>query len=117
MRLTNLIHGGNNLNIENIQGEGRIINVVEELQGKEVIDGSGKLVGIVKDILWDFKSNKIVTLMVEEQGSSFLSRIRSGEKQFIPYERIHSIEDKLLVDAKFEENCYEFKMDRYSLEI
>ena len=71
-----MIHGSNNLNIlENIPGEVRIINVVEELQGKEVIDGSGKLVGIVKDILWDFKSNKIVTLMVEEQGSSFLSRL------------------------------------------
>lgn len=29
----------------NIQEKGRIINVVDELQGKEVIDGSGKLVG------------------------------------------------------------------------
>lgn len=101
----------------NIQGKGRIINVVDELQGKEVIDGSGKLVGKVKDILWDFKSNKIESLVVEEQNGSFLSRIRSDEKQFIPYERIHSIGDKLLVDAEFDEYCYDLSTDRYSLGI
>ncbi|MEN6592218.1 MAG: hypothetical protein ABFC12_03110 [Methanobacterium sp.] len=67
--------------------------------------------------MWDFKSNKIESLVVEEQNGSFLFRIRSGEKQFIPYERIHSIGNKLLVDAEFNEYCYNLSMDRYSLGI
>lgn len=107
-----LFMGGNILNIfEDVQGKGRIINVADELLGKEVIDGSGKLVGRIKDVLWDFKSNRIESLLVEEQSGSFLSRMRSSEKQSIPYTRIHSIGDKILVDAEFDEYGYSLSLD------
>jgi len=95
------------LNIfEDIEGKGKTINVADGLLGKEVVDGTGKLVGNVKDVVWNFKSNEVESLVVEESGGSFLSRIRSGEKQVIPYERLHSVGDKILVDAEFDEYSY-----------
>lgn len=100
-----------------VQGKGKVVNVADELLGKEVIDGTGKLVGKVKDIVWNFKNNEIESLMVEETGGSFLSRIRSGEKLSIPYERIHSIGDRILIDAEFDECGYNLNLDRYSLGI
>lgn len=102
---------------EEVLGRGKNLNVVEELQGKEVIDGTGKLVGKVKDIVWNFKSNQVESLVVEEQGGNLLNRIRSSEKQFIPYGRIHSIGDKVLVDAEFDEYGYSPCLDRYGLGI
>lgn len=83
-----------------VLGEEKNINVVDELIGLEVIDGTGKLIGSVKDIVWDFKMNRIEALVVEEKGGGLLSRIGSGEKQFIAYERIHAIGDKVLIDAE-----------------
>lgn len=99
---------------EDVQGKGRIINVADGLLGKEVVDGTGKLVGNVKDVVWNFKSNEVESIVVEESGGSFISRIRSGEKQVIPYERLHSIGDKVLVDAEFNDTVttspWEFKI-------
>lgn len=91
------------------------LNVVEKLIGLEVINGSGNLLGVVKDIVWDFESNRIEAVVVEEKAQGLLSRIGSGEKQFISYERIHAIGDKVLVDA--EDIGTEINLDSYRLRI
>ena len=96
-------------------GEKINLNVVDELIGLEVIDGTGKLLGTVKDVVWDFKMNRINALVVEEKGGGFLSRIGSGEKQFIAYERIHAIGNKVLVDA--EEIGSQLSLESYRLGI
>lgn len=69
---------------EDVEGKVKTINVADGLLGKEVIDGTGKLVGNVKDVVWNFKSNEVESLVVEESGVSFLSRIRSGENRSFP---------------------------------
>ena len=101
--------------VDEVLGEEQNINVVDELIGLEVIDGTGKLLGVVKDIVWDFKGNSIEALAVEERGGGFLSRIGSGEKQLIAYERIHAIGDKVLIDA--EEIGSQLSKERYRLGI
>lgn len=102
--------------LDDVMGKGKVVNVAEELLGKEVIDGHGKLVGQVKDIVWNFRSNEVESLLVEDKSGGLLSRIGSGEKQIIPYNRIHSIGDRILIDAEFDE-CLDLGLNQYRLEI
>lgn len=34
------------------------MNIAEDLLGKEVIDDSGNLMGVLKDVTWDFEENR-----------------------------------------------------------
>lgn len=102
-------------NIDYGLGNEKKLNVVDELIGLEVINGSGNLLGVVKDIVWDFESNRVEAVVVEEKAQGLLSRIGSGEKQFISYERIHAIGDKVLVDAADMDT--ELNLDSYRLGI
>ncbi len=77
------------------------LNITEDLLGKEVIDDSGMLMGVVRDVIWDFENNRVESLVVEKGGGGFRSIFGSGEKNFILYENIHSIGDKILVNIKF----------------
>lgn len=93
------------------------MNIVEELVGKEVIDDSGNLIGVVKDVTWNFSSNAVESLVVEEKSGGF--SFRSGPKQFVPYENIHSIGDKILINTHFtvkEEDKDEFGLNRFKLD-
>jgi sporulation protein YlmC with PRC-barrel domain len=91
------------------------LNIAEDLLGKEVIDDSGIVMGVVKDVIWDFGNNRIDSLVVEKSGGFFS---RSGEKKFVLYENIHSIGDKILVNIKIsppEEENDEFSLNRFGL--
>lgn len=76
------------------------MNIAEDLFGKEVIDDSGMVLGVVKDVVWDFENNRVESLVVEK-GGGFSSIFGSGEKTLVPYENVHSIGDKILVNIKF----------------
>ena len=104
-------------NADDVLGKEKNINVVNELIGLEVIDESAILVGVVKDIVWDFKINRIEALVVEEKGGSFFSRIGGGEKLFIPYERIQAIGDKVLIGSYIDETGSEMDLESYRLNI
>jgi len=77
------------------------LNIAEDLFGKEVIDDSGMLLGVVKDVVWDFENNRVESLVVEKGAGGFLSIFGSGEKTSVLYENIHSIGDKILANIKF----------------
>ena len=77
------------------------MQILEELIGKEVVDNSGNVMGIVKDIEWDSEVNRVESLVVEERGSGLSSLIGSKPRQMVPYENIFSIGDKVLVNIKF----------------
>ena len=96
------------------------MNIVEELVGKEVIDDSGNLMGIVKDVTWNFTDNTVESLVVEEKGAGLSSMFRSSPKKFVSYDNIHSIGDKILVNTHFtvteEEDKDEFGLNRFKLD-
>ncbi|HTX61113.1 MAG TPA: PRC-barrel domain-containing protein [Methanobacterium sp.] len=76
------------------------MQIVEDLIGKEAIDDSGNIMGIVKDVVWDFEANHVESIVVEERSSGLSSIMGSKPKQFISYEHIYSIGDKILVSIK-----------------
>ncbi|MGV8144479.1 MAG: PRC-barrel domain-containing protein [Methanothermobacter sp.] len=95
------------------------MNIVEELVGKEVIDDSGNLMGVVKDVTWDFNDNTVQSLVVEEKGAGLSSMFRSSPKKLILYENIHSIGDKILINTHLtvtEEDKDEFGLNRFKLD-
>jgi sporulation protein YlmC with PRC-barrel domain len=61
------------------------MKIVDELKGKEVIDDKGNKVGNVNDV-----ESLIVT-----EGVGPSAKIGRGEKRIIPYEKIHSIGEKV----------------------
>lgn len=99
------------------------MNIAEDLFGKEVIDDSGIVMGIVKDVVWDFENNRIESLVVEKGAGGFRSIFGSGERNLVLYENIHSIGDKILVNIKFskavksEGEEEENMLDRFGLRI
>lgn len=97
------------------------MNIAEDLFGKEVIDNSGMLLGVVKDVVWDFENNRVESLVVEKGAGGFRSIFGSGESTLVLHENIHSIGDKILVNIKIsttEKNEYEEEesiLDRFNL--
>ncbi len=96
------------------------MNISEDLFGKEVIDDSGIVMGIVKDVVWDFENNRVESLVIEKKAGGFGSIFGSGERKLVLYENIHSIGDKILVNIKFsapEQNEEESMLDRFNLRL
>jgi sporulation protein YlmC with PRC-barrel domain len=99
------------------------VYIAEDVFGKEVIDDSGVVMGVVKDVVWDFENNRMESLVVEKGGGGLRSIFGSGEKNLVLYENIHSIGDKILVNIKFstmeknESEEEENMLDRFNLRI
>ena len=72
------------------------MKIVDELKGKEVIDDKGNKVGNISDVEWNPKTNKVESLNVSEGGGPS-AKIGKGKKRTIPYEKIHSIGEKVLL--------------------
>ncbi len=72
------------------------MKIVDELKGKEVIDDKGDKVGNVSDVEWNPETNKVESLIVTEGGGPS-AKIGRREKRIIPYEKIHSIGEKVLL--------------------
>ena len=68
---------------------------MDEIKGKEVIDGDGNKIGEVKDIDLDFRSRRIEGIVLREGGLS--AKIGLGDKKTIPCEMIDRIGDKVLL--------------------
>lgn len=76
------------------------MKIVDELKGKEVIDDKGNKVGNVNDVEWNPETNKVESLIVTE-GVGPSAKIGRGEKRIIPYEKIHSIGEKVLLKEQW----------------
>lgn len=72
------------------------MKIFDELKGKEVIDANGNKDGNISDLEWNPQANKVEFLIVTE-GRGPSAAIGRGEKRIIPYEKIHSIGDKVLL--------------------
>jgi sporulation protein YlmC with PRC-barrel domain len=72
------------------------MKIFDELRGKEVIDVKGNKDGNISDLEWNPEANKVEFLIVaEKRGPS--AAIGRGTKRMIPYDKIHSIGDKVLL--------------------
>ncbi|PKL66737.1 MAG: photosystem reaction center subunit H [Methanobacteriales archaeon HGW-Methanobacteriales-1] len=74
------------------------MKIVDELAGKSVIDESGDQVGIVKDIEWDFATNTVKSIILQEAGIS--AKIGLGDNKIVPYESIEAIGDTVLIKGR-----------------
>ena len=74
------------------------MKINNDLLGKEVVDETGDQVGVVKEVEWDAQSNKITAIKLKEGGLS--AKIGLGDKAIVPYEKIKSIGDNVLVKGR-----------------
>ena len=74
------------------------MKINDELLGKEVIDESGDQVGLVKEVDWDTKNNRVTSIIITEGGLS--AKIGLGEKKLVPYDNIEEIGDKVLIRGR-----------------
>ncbi|MGZ7095819.1 MAG: PRC-barrel domain-containing protein [Methanobacterium sp.] len=68
---------------------------IDDIKGKEVIDGNGNKVGEVEDIDLDLRSQRIEGLVLREGGLA--AKIKSGDTRTIPCNMIDTIGDKVLL--------------------
>ena len=57
----------------------RNMKISDELIGKDVIDESGDLVGLINDVDWDFETNTVKSIILKETGKS--AKIGLGDKK------------------------------------
>ena len=79
-------------------GVWRNMKINNDLLGKEVVDESGDQVGVVKEVEWDAKNNKVTGIVLKEGGVS--AKLGLGDKEMVPYESIRSIGDNVLVKGR-----------------
>lgn len=72
------------------------MKIFDDLKGKEVIDNKGNKDGNISDVEWNPQTNNVEFLIVTE-GRGPSAAIGRGEKKIIPYEKVHSIGDKVLL--------------------
>jgi sporulation protein YlmC with PRC-barrel domain len=78
------------------------VKISDELIGKDVIDESGDQIGIVNDVDWDFDMNKVIAIHLKEAGIS--AKIGLGDKKIVPYEKIETIGDNVLIKGRIFKN-------------
>jgi sporulation protein YlmC with PRC-barrel domain len=74
------------------------MKINNDLLGKDVIDESGEQVGVVKEVEWDEKNNKVTSIILKEGGIS--AKIGLGDKKMVPYDNIEEIGDKILIRGR-----------------
>ena len=74
---------------------------MEEIIGKEVLDGSAMIIGRVKDIEVDEKTNQMDAFIISKGGISESLGL-SGNDIVIPFTRVKQIGDKILLEAEME---------------
>ncbi len=72
------------------------MKIFDQLKGKEVIDAKGNKDGNISDVEWNPQTNMVEFLIVTE-GRGPSAAIGRGEKKVIPFEKVHSIGDKVLL--------------------
>ncbi|MDD3985412.1 MAG: PRC-barrel domain-containing protein [Methanobacterium sp.] len=74
------------------------MKINNDLLGKDVIDESGDQVGVVKEVEWDEKNNKVISIILKEGG--IFAKIGLGDKKMVPYDNIEEIGDKVLIRGR-----------------
>ena len=78
------------------------MKVKEEIIGKEVVDISGNVIGRIKDLDVDFENQSLESLVVGD-GGIFDSLGSSKGEIIIPYHKIKTIGDKVLLKSEIHE--------------
>lgn len=84
------------------------MRVVEQIKGKEVIDSTAMVVGIVKDVEINWDENQIEAIVLGEGGISASLGLSKNEK-FIPYDMVKQIGDKIILKENLNEPLSEDK--------
>lgn len=71
---------------------------IDEIKGKEVIDGDGNKVGEVEDIDIDLRNRRVEGVVLREGGLS--AKLGLGDKRTVPCSMIDRIGDKVLLKRK-----------------
>lgn len=71
---------------------------IDEIKGKEVIDGEGNKVGEVEDVDIDLRNRRIEGVILREGGLS--AKLGLGDKRTVPCSMIDRIGDKVLLKRK-----------------
>lgn len=81
----------------------KVINlrIMEEIIGKEVLDGSAMIIGKVKDIEVNRETNEIEAFIIGKGGISESLGL-GGDEIIIPYVKIKQIGDKILLENDME---------------
>ena len=74
------------------------MKISNELIGKDVIDESGDLVGLVNDVNWDFETNTVKSIILKEAGIS--AKMGIGDKKIVPYDMIEAVGDKVMIKGR-----------------
>ena len=74
------------------------MKINNDLLGKEVVDETGDQVGVAKEVEWDAQNNKVTAIELKEGGIT--AKIGLGDKSIVPYEKIQSIGDNVLVKGR-----------------
>jgi sporulation protein YlmC with PRC-barrel domain len=74
---------------------------MEEVIGKEVLDSSAMIIGRVKDVEVNAKTNEIEAFIVSKGGISESLGL-SGNEILIPFGRVKEIGDKILLENEME---------------
>ncbi|MGB7969749.1 MAG: PRC-barrel domain-containing protein [Methanobacterium sp.] len=72
-----------------------LINYHKDMQGKEVVDNFGNVLGKVNNISWDKSTNEIKFFEIGTGG--LMEMLGRGEKKILPYDIIETIGDKILI--------------------
>jgi sporulation protein YlmC with PRC-barrel domain len=71
---------------------------IDDIKGKEVIDGEGNRIGEVEDIDLDLRNRRIEGIVLREGGLT--AKIGLGDKRIVPCNMIDRIGDKILLKKK-----------------
>lgn len=71
---------------------------IDDIKGKEVIDGEGNKIGEVDDLDLDLRKRMVSGLVLRDSGIT--GKIKPGHKRVIPCGMIDTIGDKVLLKRK-----------------
>ncbi|CAB3288736.1 PRC domain-containing protein [Methanocaldococcus lauensis] len=69
------------------------------LFGRNVIGNMGSIIGVVRDIIFDEKIGKLVSLEIEPSENSPIN-VEEGKCVLIPYRLVTAVKDVFVIDEK-----------------
>ncbi len=75
--------------------------LVSELYGKKIITNSGQMVGMVEDVILDFDSGNVSSLLLTKMEELIRAQNTAAmlKKSSIKYERVKSVAETIIVTA------------------
>ena len=75
-----------------------LVNYHKDVQGKEVVDRLGNVIGKVNNISWDKSTKQIKFFEIGTGG--LMEMLGRGEKKILPFDIIETIGDKILIKTE-----------------